>query len=98
MYSLHNQRINPNTFAQLIDKLGLLLTNHALVIDSRKLHLGDIFCAYPGTATDGRKFISSAIQAGAQAILYEPEITSEPSVINFPVTNLMHYVGLLAAH
>lgn len=98
MYSLHNQRINPNTFAQLIDKLGLLLTNHALVIDSRKLHLGDVFCAYPGTATDGRKFISSAIQAGAQAILYEPEITSEPSVINFPVTNLMHYVGLLAAH
>lgn len=98
MYSLHNQRINPNTFAQLIDKLGLLLTNHALVIDSRKLQLGDIFCAYPGTATDGRKFITSAIQAGAQAILYEPEIPSEPSVINFPVTNLMHYVGLLAAH
>lgn len=98
MYSLHNQRINPNTFAQLIDKLGLLLTNRALVIDSRKLQFGDIFCAYPGTATDGRKFISSAIQAGAQAILYEPEITSEPSVINFPVTNLMHYVGLLAAH
>lgn len=98
MYSLHNQRVNPNTFAQLIDKLGLLLTNHALVIDSRKLQLGDIFCAYPGTATDGRKFISSAIKAGAQAILYEPEITFEPSIINFPVTNLMHYVGLLAAH
>lgn len=98
MYSLHNQRINPNTFAQLIDKLGLLLTNHALVIDSRKLQQGDIFCAYPGTATDGRKFISNAIQTGAQAILYEPEIRCEPSVINFPVTNLMHYVGLLAAH
>ncbi len=40
--------------------------------DSRLIHEGDLFVAYPGTATDGRLFIEKAIQAGAAAIAYEP--------------------------
>lgn len=98
MYSLHNKLINPDTFAQLIDELGLLLITHPLIIDSRKLQSGDIFCAYPGSAVDGRKFIPTVIQAGAKAVLFEPDSSLEYSIASFPITNLMHYVGLLAAH
>ncbi len=98
MYSLHNKSINPNTFAQLIDELGLLLRKHNLVIDSRKLQSGDIFCAYPGSAVDGRKFIPTAIEAGAEAILFEPDSSIDCTTDSFQIKNLMHYVGLLAAH
>ncbi len=41
--------------------------------DSREIKAGDIFLAYPGEATDGRRFISDAISAGASQIFYEPE-------------------------
>lgn len=98
MYSLHNKSINPNTFAQLIDELGLLLRKHNLVIDSRKLQSGDIFCAYPGSAVDGRKFIPTAIEAGAEAILFEPDSSIDCTTDSLQIKNLMHYVGLLAAH
>ncbi len=98
MYSLHNKSINPNTFAQLIDELGLLLRKHNLVIDSRKLQSGDIFCAYSGSVVDGRKFIPAVIEAGAEAVLFEPDSSIECNVESFQIKNLMHYVGLLAAH
>ncbi|KTD24779.1 UDP-N-acetylmuramyl-tripeptide synthetase MurE [Legionella lansingensis] len=41
--------------------------------DSRKIKPGFLFFAYPGAQTDGRLFISQAIHAGAQAVLYEPQ-------------------------
>lgn len=40
--------------------------------DSRLLKAGDLFIAYPGTATDGRLFISQALEAKVAAIVYEP--------------------------
>lgn len=39
--------------------------------DSRKVGAGDGFIAWPGTATDGRKFVPAALQQGARACLVE---------------------------
>ncbi|WP_327080743.1 UDP-N-acetylmuramoyl-L-alanyl-D-glutamate--2,6-diaminopimelate ligase [Polaromonas sp. CG_9.5] len=42
-----------------------------LSADSRKLALGDGFIAWPGAATDGRKYVNAALEAGAAACLVE---------------------------
>jgi UDP-N-acetylmuramyl-tripeptide synthetase len=39
--------------------------------DSRKVGAGDGFVAWPGAATDGRKFVPGALQQGAKACLVE---------------------------
>ncbi len=41
--------------------------------DSRRVRVGDLFLAYPGTASDGRSFIDKALEQGAAAVLYAPE-------------------------
>lgn len=45
---------------------------HGLANDSRRVKAGDLFFAYPGTASDGRLFIAQALAAQAAAIVYEP--------------------------
>lgn len=42
---------------------------HGLSQDTRILKAGDLFFAYPGHLTDGRKYISEAVQKGAAAII-----------------------------
>ncbi len=46
-----------------------------LQLDSRKIQVGDLFIAVPGSdpakPSDGRRFISEAVQAGASAVLAE---------------------------
>jgi UDP-N-acetylmuramoyl-L-alanyl-D-glutamate--2,6-diaminopimelate ligase len=42
-----------------------------LYCDSRKVGAGDGFVAWPGAATDGRKFVPGALQQGARAVLVE---------------------------
>ena len=44
-----------------------------LCLDSRRVQSGDAFVAWPGWATDGRKFVSSALQAGAVAALVDED-------------------------
>jgi UDP-N-acetylmuramyl-tripeptide synthetase len=44
-----------------------------LQTDSRNVRAGDGFIAWPGAATDGRKFVVSAIEAGASACLVEAD-------------------------
>jgi UDP-N-acetylmuramoyl-L-alanyl-D-glutamate--2,6-diaminopimelate ligase len=44
-----------------------------LVSDSRQVEPGDVFFAYPGDAGDGRRFIQAAIDAGASAVVYDPQ-------------------------
>lgn len=39
--------------------------------DSRRVRAGDGFVAWPGAATDGRRFVASALDAGAVAALVE---------------------------
>lgn len=41
--------------------------------DSRHIQPGFLFFAYPGALTDGRLYITQALSAGANAILYEPD-------------------------
>ncbi len=43
----------------------------ALHTDSRRVEAGDGFIAWPGAATDGRRFVSAALQQGATACLVE---------------------------
>ncbi len=98
MYSLNNISINEKIVTQLIEQLGLLLTsNYKLVIDSRKISIGNIFCAYPGVTSDGRNFIDTAVENGARAILWEPGIDFNYNLENYSVSNLMQMVGILAA-
>lgn len=40
--------------------------------DSRQVVAGDLFLAYPGAATDGRRYMNQAVQQGACAIVYDP--------------------------
>ena len=44
-----------------------------LQTDSRKVAAGDGFIAWPGAATDGRRFVSGALAQGASACLVEAE-------------------------
>ncbi|MDF1677554.1 MAG: UDP-N-acetylmuramoyl-L-alanyl-D-glutamate--2,6-diaminopimelate ligase [Legionellaceae bacterium] len=58
--------------------------------DSRLIKPGDIFLAYPGEVTDGRRFIGEAVKSGASAVLYEPEAASDF------LTNLPRQIPLIA--
>ena len=44
-----------------------------LQCDSRRVQAGDAFVAWPGAATDGRRFVPAALQAGAAAVLVEAD-------------------------
>ena len=46
-------------------------TSAQLSSDSRRIHAGDIFLAYPGEANDGRNCIAQAMDKGAAAVLYD---------------------------
>jgi UDP-N-acetylmuramyl-tripeptide synthetase len=63
MIELHT----PSQAAQWL-KSRVIGTLHA---DSRALNVGDGFIAWPGAATDGRKFAHSALAQGASACLME---------------------------
>ncbi len=70
-------------------------------IDSRKVITGDAFLAYPGQQTDGRNFISMAIQQGAKAIIAEADgleqFIQDPAAIKIvPVPNLATKVSRIA--
>ncbi|TNF57721.1 MAG: UDP-N-acetylmuramoyl-L-alanyl-D-glutamate--2,6-diaminopimelate ligase [Burkholderiales bacterium] len=45
----------------------------SLQVDSRRVRPGDAFIAWPGAATDGRRFVADVLAAGAAAVLVEQE-------------------------
>lgn len=55
--------------AELLGRLGTRVSG--LALDSRKVKAGDLFLAFPGEKSDGRRFIPQAIAAGAGAVLWE---------------------------
>jgi len=68
-------------------------------IDSRKVSQGALFCAYKGSAADGRDYLLQAQENGACAILYDQhgfELPSEISIPAFAVASLQTKVGELA--
>jgi len=66
-----------SALAQDVDVAALLaqlpVTVTRMTSDSRHVHSGDAFAAYPGTHEDGRRYIAEAISRGASSILWEPQ-------------------------
>ncbi|MFC5520503.1 UDP-N-acetylmuramoyl-L-alanyl-D-glutamate--2,6-diaminopimelate ligase [Polaromonas jejuensis] len=66
----------------------------SLCTDSRQVGSGDGFIAWPGAATDGRKYVGDALAAGAQACLVEQE---GAAAYAFKDERVATYAGLKAA-
>lgn len=62
-------------YADLIPSVSV----EGLQLDSRSVNKGDLFFALPGTKTDGRLFIDSAIAQGAVAVLVDEKNKEEIS-------------------
>lgn len=92
--------------SEILPELKDYLSKYALVSDSRYLKSKDIFCAYPGTISDGRDYINQAIKANISFLLWErsganPLFISQLKASNIPnlaVTNLQLLMGILAAY
>jgi len=72
--------------------------------DSRHVKPGDLFLAYPGLQTDGRKFVTDAVVAGAAAILIEEQDNEQEFVAIakqkcplLAITKLAEHIGIIAA-
>jgi UDP-N-acetylmuramoyl-L-alanyl-D-glutamate--2,6-diaminopimelate ligase len=66
----------------------------ALQTDSRKIRPGDGFIAWPGAATDGRRFVADALAKGAKACLVERQGSDAYAL---PDEQLAVYADLKAA-
>lgn len=73
---------------------------NGITADSRRLAAGEVFAAWPGYATDGRRYIQAAVERGASAVLWEcgdnfrADMLPVPSL---PVAGLRELAGHLAA-
>jgi UDP-N-acetylmuramoyl-L-alanyl-D-glutamate--2,6-diaminopimelate ligase len=71
-----------------------------LSADSRRVHPGVTFAAFPGERADGREYIAQALQAGANAVLWEARDfawRAEWARPNLGIANLRDWVGPIAA-
>lgn len=76
------------------------LVVHALTLDSRQVAPGSVFCACAGTRQHGLAFAQAAQQAGALAVVYDPEAAGNLPALTIPciaVPDLSAGVGELAA-
>ncbi len=82
----------------MIKALGVPVAH--LSSDSRHLHAGSTFVAYPGTLSDGRDHIDSAILAGATSVLFEARGWNGRalSVPSLGVENLRRHFAAIADH
>ena len=84
----------------LLNSLGIDVEN--LVTDSRMVKPGDTFLAYVGERVDARKFIPQAIEAGANAVLWERNgfvwNSKWHNTPNLSVSELRAKVGAIASH
>ncbi len=81
----------------LLARLGT--TPRRVCADSRELHAGDAFAAFPGAHTDGRAFIGDAIARGAGSVLWEAHgfrWSDEWHVANLAVDDLRARLGSIA--
>ena len=81
-----------------IEALGVRHTG--LAIDSRKVQPGDLFLAYPGASSDGRRYIGDAVAAGAVAVLWDDndfEWDARWRVANMAVAGLRHQAGRIVS-
>jgi UDP-N-acetylmuramoyl-L-alanyl-D-glutamate--2,6-diaminopimelate ligase len=76
------------------------VTPRGLAADSRAIERGDVFLAYPGERTDGRRFVADAVARGAAAVVWERDGFAWPADIalpNLPASGLKALAGPLAA-
>lgn len=81
--------------------IDALAAGRRVVADSRKIQPGDVFLAFRGEYADGRKYIASAIEAGASGVIWEAEDFSWNDawpVANVGVPQLREQAGIVAAH
>lgn len=70
-----------------------------ITADSRKLGPGEVFAAWPGFRTDGRRFLGTAVECGAAAVLWESGDGFDPGALPVPsiaVPGLRELAGHLA--
>lgn len=71
----------------------------AIAIDSRKVIPGSLFISIKGHTTDGHQYIQTAIDKGAVAIVYEEEVeTNQTSVQWIKVNNSAKAAGTIATN
>ncbi len=69
--------------------------NRQLVNDSRALQQGDIFVATIGHLSDGREYIESAIDSGADLVIAQTETPNEHgNVVTVNKVNVVHFYEL----
>ena len=79
----------------------LKATVRRITADSRTVHPGDSFAAYPGESMDGRTFIPDAIRRGAGSVLWDNEAfqwAEDWNAPNLGVADLKQQVGFIADH
>ncbi len=84
-----------HTTAQAVDWLRRRGVGH-LRADSRQLAAGDAFLAWPGAASDGRRFVPGALAGGARACLLEQQ-DSDLAGVDLHDERIATYEGLKAA-
>ncbi len=89
MRVLHNPR---NAALWLRDRVTGTLT-----ADSRKVRPGDGFIAWPGAATDGRRFVDAAVKQGAVACLVEQDGLADFTFLEASAKAMAAYPKLKAA-
>ncbi|MCY4044501.1 MAG: UDP-N-acetylmuramoyl-L-alanyl-D-glutamate--2,6-diaminopimelate ligase [Cellvibrionales bacterium] len=67
-------------------------------LDSRAIKPGDVFVALTGSQRDGRKYISSAVDAGALAILVDTPLVEKIDVPVVVLADLQSKLGAVATH
>ncbi|MCH3915926.1 MAG: UDP-N-acetylmuramyl-tripeptide synthetase [Spirochaetia bacterium] len=70
-----------------------------LCYDSRKVHEGDAFFAFPGTHTDGNDFIADAIGKGARLVVTEKKIDKlEKGIVYVTVPHVRQAFAIACAN
>jgi UDP-N-acetylmuramoyl-L-alanyl-D-glutamate--2,6-diaminopimelate ligase len=85
---------------QTVAWLGSLGGNARLSSDSRTVAQGDVFLAYPGDESDGRRYIADAIRKGAHGVIVDPDGFSWDDAWqtpHLPVPDLKQCAGFIAA-
>ncbi len=89
------------TNREVVDWMHKLVHEGAeMKLDSREVRPGDIFCAIPGTKSDGRAFIRVAAARGAAGVIYEADGTPQGEhypVASLAVSHLASRLGEIAA-
>ena len=69
-----------------------------ITCDSRAVQSGSLFIAVRGAAVDGHRFIGSALEKGAAAILCEEDVTVPEGIVRIRVADSRNALALAAAN